>query len=407
MDATAMVSRKSFGFAEMFDAPAIVDAAGPRATQPTKNGKALHKTSPAPPGLLRVLAATVEDRGDVSLAALGEPAVRWALATGLAPALARATRHDPARTASRLWPEIAGADLTARLLGAEQREATVEILDACASLGCRLTLLKGIAIGAWHYPDPALRPMRDVDLLAAEDEVPAVEGVLAALGYVQRSDAPPHFYDTHHHSTPFLHPRRGVWVEVHRRLASPGRRPVEPALDMERVRRHLLPADFLGRPVTRLRDELQLVYVASHWARSFKVAGGVFGLLDVLMLLHGAGPALAWDDVLASLDRSPATAGHLYAALTYLEARGLAAAPAAPLEGLRRRQRAFGRTSLRLVHAMIDRFMVAGAPQGRLLSLDRARVAWRTLLLPDPPLRNLARLPWSLLPRRPSRRAAV
>jgi hypothetical protein len=68
------------------------------------------------------------------------------------------------------------------------------------------------------------------------------------------------------------------------------------------------------------------------------------------------------------------------------------------LDELRRRQRAFGTMNLRIVHAMIDRFLLRGTPPGPVLTADRLRIAWRTLFLPDPPLRNLARLPWRMRP---------
>jgi hypothetical protein len=41
-----------------------------------------------------------------------------------------------------------------------------------------------------------------------------------------------------------------------------------------------LPSVFHERAVMRLSDELQIVHIASHWARSFHVLGGMVAMLD-------------------------------------------------------------------------------------------------------------------------------
>ena len=54
-------------------------------------------------------------------------------------------------------------------------EALDEILRAFGSLGLRPVLLKGADFARRLYPDPALRPMSDLDLWVAPDEVNAAE----------------------------------------------------------------------------------------------------------------------------------------------------------------------------------------------------------------------------------------
>jgi hypothetical protein len=363
-----------------------------------KNGSRLHKTG-REPGLARLLRAAAQGREDLALATLEPADVGWAIATGLGPLLFATTRADPERESSLLWPRVHSAYLTARFLAAEQRQAAGEILEACAARGHRLVLLKGISIAHQHYPEPGLRPMRDVDILVADGEVDAVEAVLAGLGYARRSTAAPGFYDTHHHTMPLFEPRRGVWVEIHRALSSPkGERVVEDVLAPHHVLANLEPAELEGRRTSRLTGELQLVYIASHWAHGFTVVGGALALLDAIYLMKATAASLRWERLLASLSAAPAAAGHLYALLAYLDARGLVTLAPGRLDELRRRQRAFGTMNLRIVHAMIDRFLLRGTPPGPVLTADRLRIAWRTLFLPDPPLRNLARLPWRMRP---------
>jgi hypothetical protein len=363
--------------------------------------KSWYEMTETGPHLAPLLRAAAQGRHDVRLADLDDRAIRWAVETGLGPLLFDVTRDDVGREVVPLWPLVHSAYLTSRLVGEGQQEATAEMLDACFRRGCALTLLKGISIAHQHYPEPALRPMRDIDVLVREADVPAAEAALAGLGYRQHSGAPARFYERHHHTMPFFDSRRGVWVEVHRRLSSPRPgRAAENVLDPAHVLANLEPADFLGRSATRLTSELQLVYTASHWASRFQVVGGATGLLDAIYLLKATAGTLRWDLVLAWLDRAPSTAAHLYALLTYLARHGLVTVPPAIVAALGRRQRSFGAMNLHLVHALIDRFLLGGAPPGRLLSEDRLRIVWNTLFLPGSPSRNLARLPWRLLPRR-------
>ena len=175
---------------------------------------------PRPP-LLALLEVAAGRRPGLRLAALDARRVQWAIATGLGPLLADAVRADPEAPRSPHWPALAGAELAARVVTAELLDATAEILEACAAHGHAVTLLKGVAMATQHYPAPHLRLMRDLDLLVAPDAVGAVEAVLDALGYRPASTRSAAAYARHHHGVPRYHPRRGVWVEVHRALVPP------------------------------------------------------------------------------------------------------------------------------------------------------------------------------------------
>ena len=350
-----------------------------------------------------MLRAAAADRQDVELASVGERAIRWAVATGLGPLLHHVTRGDARRESAPLWPRVQSAYLTATVVGAEQQEAMREILDRCAERGCTLTLLKGVSIANDRYPEPALRPMGDIDVLVPERDVPVVEAVLTALGYGQRSPAPDEFYATHHHTMPFFDARRRVWVEVHHRLSSP--RPgqaFEDVLGPDHVSANVEPVQFLGRRAMRLTKAVQVLYVATHWASRFQLVGGAIPLMDAVYLLKPDAGSLAWSDVLAALARAPRTAAHLYALLTYLASRKVVPLAAELLHDLARLQRSFGGTNLWIVHALIDRYLLGGVEPGRVLSEDRMRIAWNTLFRPAPPALNLLALPWRVLPRRPA-----
>jgi hypothetical protein len=85
----------------------------------------------------------------------------------------------PARTFAKL---AVTHEATAR-----RNEAIYDQLgDALAAFnarGLRPIALKGIHLAALVYPDPALRPMNDIDLLFTLEELPIAESVLESLGY--------------------------------------------------------------------------------------------------------------------------------------------------------------------------------------------------------------------------------
>jgi len=85
-------------------------------------------------------------------------------------------------------PPRAAAKLSATRHAHAQRNTAIfaqlgEVLAACAERELRPIALKGVYLAAVVYPDPALRPMNDIDLLFTPAELPAVESMLEALDY--------------------------------------------------------------------------------------------------------------------------------------------------------------------------------------------------------------------------------
>ncbi len=85
-------------------------------------------------------------------------------------------------------PPRAAAKLGATYQAHARRSAAIfaqlgEVLAACAERSLRPIALKGAHLAAVVYPDPALRPTNDIDLLFTPAELPAAEAMLEALGY--------------------------------------------------------------------------------------------------------------------------------------------------------------------------------------------------------------------------------
>lgn len=116
--------------------------------------------------------------------------------------LAAATRHRILlltgwllRASGRLrqWPEefveaFHARERDAIAIDCLRHAELARVLEAMTSAGLRVVLFKGAALAHTHYPAPHLRPRADTDLLAAPEEVPAVEEVLARLGYVRENE---------------------------------------------------------------------------------------------------------------------------------------------------------------------------------------------------------------------------
>src|SRR5262249_40562406 len=233
-----------------------------------------------------------------------------------------------------------------------------------------------------------LRPMRDIDFLVAEADLPTVESLLLKLGYSRPYQRPLRAGDKLHHGSPFFHRQRGIWVEVHWGLfSSLSKFGTEKVFRSEHFTTQFRPSTFQGREVTRLSDELQLVYIASHWNRDYNIVdvlGAMIAMLDIIYLLENSKGTLHWERILDWL-HSSAAALPLYLLLTYLRRCHLIEVAPEVLRELSCRQRSLGKLSLLLTHALIDRYLVDGRSPGPIRSLRNLSLLWDTLLLPGPP----------------------
>jgi len=349
--------------------------------------------------LTLLLRSARQNRRDLALEDFSERQIHWAIESGLGPMLRRYVADTPTARDSAAWADLQGSDLAARIIAAEHLDAMAEIIRACEGRIQPPTLLKGISVGGQFYPEPHLRPMRDIDFLVEKDDLPTVESALRQLGYRQESTLSREFYETHHHTTPFRHPQTGVWVEVHRGLC-PGWSPVatDPCFSLEHVSAERRSSEFRGYAVNRLSEELQVLYLASHWAYDFRMAGGLVAMLDTIYLLEST-RSIRWERILGWL-KGTAAATPVYLLLTYLDRHGLVELPSGLIGELFRRQRCFGRTSLGLLHTMIDRYVTNGREPGRIMSERNFAILWQSLLLSGPEFRKLPLIFWMLLPSR-------
>lgn len=137
----------------------------------------------------------------------------------------------------RLRHERAGLTVPAAVrerLAADHQASTVRTLAlrrelvlvnrALAAAGIPTVALKGAYLAFFVYPDPALRPLRDLDLLVSQADAVAAYEALVARGYVCTLDVQgdPAACAAHEKHLPPLRGPAGVAVELHVRLGARG-----------------------------------------------------------------------------------------------------------------------------------------------------------------------------------------
>ena len=319
--------------------------------------------------------------------------LQWALEAGLGPMLHRAASPLSNQLPSGLRDSLLAADLTARLLHSVKVETTCDLIDICADLGVIATLLKGISISDQYYPQPHLRPMTDVDILALGRPYADFETALLQRGYELGAIK---MDPDSAHGVPLRDQARGVWVEVHTNLFpvySPMRRngmlaePGQPDC--------WCPSAFHGRNVHRLLDEVQLLYIAAYWMRDLSMHSihptFLVPLLDAVILLTATRESFDWNRLVSSLGDDQATAS-LYVLLAFLAGHALIDVPAGVLKQLATHQSLIGPTERRTLGFLLDRYLLGGRP----FTLFHSWHAWLNLLEPGPRFAKVLMLPWRI-----------
>jgi len=353
--------------------------------------------------LLALLRAVSKDHELPPPSLLNNRQVGWIIEAGLGPFFWFASQKDSKVKDSQPCRDLKAADLTTRLINEIQLETLSEILVRCKNLLPPITLLKGSSTGSELYPQPHLRLMRDLDLLVDPKEQPKLESILLDMGFQQQSTNSHEFYATHHHSMPFYHRGKDVWVEVHRGLFPPGNKLAKlPVFSAGNIRAELKSSWLKGIPVMRLSTELQIVYTASHWALELKREGGLFPLLDIIYLMKRAPQSIRWDAILNWVGDSVAGT-HLYLVLSYLNKNRIIELDRAILTDLFLRQRSFGLLNLKIAHCLITRYIVAGKIP---VAAGKIAILWENLLSDQGAARNLVSVSKNMLPSFGLRRAA-
>ena len=295
-----------------------------------------------------------------------------------------------------------GALHAAQMRHSRLADTAIEVVDLCNALGVPATLLKGISVSEQFYPAAHLRPMGDIDVLIPREHYEAVASAMLDLGYRHKQNA---VVDSNwNHGPPLFHPSHQVWVELHTRLF-PLQSPLQQGelFGATSVMARSVASEFRGHPARRLSVELQLVYTACFWVRDLcheaMHPSHLPPLFDLVYLLRRSAGSFDWDRMLSWLDNDLARA-HVFLTLGYLHRHALAPVPVHVLATLSE-QDVVGRFEMRILHAMLDRYLLTGKPFRAFSSWH----LWSALLRAAPPARKLLSLPARILfpPARPDR----
>ena len=171
------------------------------------------------------------------------------------------------------------------------------LADALAVLnrnGIAPMLLKGAASQADAlYPDPAIRILGDLDILAPPGRAEECHALLAANGFAPEGDR--EYGPTHHHLKPLRHGATGQFVELHR---APGFVSLAPLLPPDAFWRDARPTDFLGRsaflpgPTDRFGHALVHTMLQDGYFRAGTLT--LRQMLELAMLLQRYRDEIAW-----------------------------------------------------------------------------------------------------------------
>ncbi|NVE95717.1 nucleotidyltransferase domain-containing protein [Altererythrobacter lutimaris] len=164
------------------------------------------------------------------------------------------------------------------------------VLSVLAEDGLEPIVLKGTPLAFQIYPDPALRPLRDIDLLLSAEETLAAQALLLAHSDFERVPGVAQYGVEHSHQLPEIRYRKsGLVIELHHRLNARGW-PQEPEL-VQAMRTNAEVTSVLGQEVRVPSRQDNFLHLLEHATLHHLFANGPLVLAD----LHYLTSASEWD----------------------------------------------------------------------------------------------------------------
>jgi len=296
---------------------------------------------------------------DVTMSA-SQREFQWVVDAGFGPLLQLSLQPALERLPTDRRDALLGSNLVAQIRYGDLVDTTVDIIDAAASVGTTVTLLKGISISDQYYLNPHFRPMSDIDVLLPAPAYDLVEAAILSRGFKRGR---PLSSDVHHHGVPLYNPDRGNWVELHTALVPPSSELLDGTLfGLDNVSAQIIESEFCGRRIGRLADCMQLAYISCTWNFDLTVLNFhpsfVAALFDAVHLLAARGQQINWSRLFSTVDNEMAAASLLFM-LSFLQRNELIRHPP-NLDDLAARQRWLGPFQLRWMAATVERYLLGG-----------------------------------------------
>lgn len=329
---------------------------------------------------------------------LDRKTIQYAIDSGLGQILHHYSKKHPQRENSYFHYDLLSTDFTSRILIGNHLDALLEIYQTDPDFTKSILLLKGISTCLRYYPEPHLRTMGDVDLLVSKVYQTHLEKICHSLGYLQTSHLPLEFYINLHHSMPFYHPKKNVWIEVHTMLFPlTSSVAYEEVFKIDEVLNQTCSINYNNYSFKILVKEYELIYICAHWAIEHNWMKGLIRIVDIIYILNTNNGDTDWNKILTWLKRSPVTASYLYLILTYLYKNDLVELPNEFIKKLSFIQNKFNSLNLIILHTLIEKYLVEGRKFGNVLTINNVTTIWITLTQgPSSPISNILRLPWNI-----------
>lgn len=137
------------------------------------------------------------------------------------------------------------------------------ILKTFSESNIRVIVLKGAALAETLYPDIALRPFGDIDLLIHKDDLPKIDNNLSQFGYELRKDISPEFYQKFSIELTYVKDESFA-LDIHWHIV---RLPYSKYVDIEQFWNNATPINIGGIDTLILSPEYLLLMLCLHVTR--------------------------------------------------------------------------------------------------------------------------------------------
>ncbi len=173
------------------------------------------------------------------------------------------------------------------------------VLQTLAARDIRPVVFKGAALAYTVYPDPACRPMSDLDLWIPPSDMPGARAALGQIGYrvAPRPDRPPALMERFKGeiSLSHPHPAHGL-VELHWSVFVGEWLRLTADIDDTMIQSRAARAVLLDQPVLFLAPEDAILQLIAHVAVNHQFSLNVSrSMIDLTLLAHAS--AVDWDTI--------------------------------------------------------------------------------------------------------------
>ncbi len=167
-----------------------------------------------------------------------------------------------------------------------------EVLSSLADLNVDVIILKGLTLAETVYPDIALRPFSDVDILIHEKDIKRAQKKLAELSYEPLFGYTPEFTEQFYYEIAYAN-KSGFLLDLHWNLF---RLPYSRYIDMDSFWENSRRLSLDDMEFSIFAPEDLLIYLCLHFSKHF--ANEIFRLIwlvDISEIIHRYNTTLDWE----------------------------------------------------------------------------------------------------------------